>query len=444
MNQASSILGAIYRRKHVVLLVMAGSIGVGLYLNATSPPDYMATAEIMIPEQALGLSISTEGGNVPEGPLLPMQEEGRLIGITSLLRSRAVVHRVSEILPGTDAQRLKSNVRGDVSKDGVVEYTGYGRTQQEASDVANAAVLAFSEILEEISMTGMRANWQAFEDQLPGADLKVQDTANAISAYLNSLQSADLNADIDRWLEERSELERALFDLEIQRRQYEAQRPIIQSTLEDRPEFVMTRQELQLPGSYSSSLERISNLSTQLAVARLQYRDAHPEIIRLQTELDMARTQASASADLVLSASTMSQDKQVADLAAKLVEIDIFEASFGAQQAIYEARRVELDSKLVEVPGYRQRLGQLQADYNQARSMAEKIRSRKEELEFHLAHGLKFSFIDEHAQADPESSKQVPTPTGILMFTSFAGLLLGVFIALLTATFGRMRATRPY
>ena len=444
MNQASSILGAIYRRKHVVLLVMAGSIGVGLYLNATQPPDFMATAEIMIPEQALGLSIGTEGGNVPDGPLLPLQEEGRLIGITSLLRSRAVVYRVSELLPGTDPQRLKSNVRGDVSKDGVVEYTGYGRTAQEASDVANAAVLAFSEVLEEMSLEGMEANHETFKLQLPGAEQKVRDASAAITTYLTSLQTADLNADVERWLEERTQLERALFDLETQRQQFQAQRPIIENTLEDRPEFVMTRQELQLPGSYSNSLERVSSLSSQLAVARLQFRDAHPEIVRLQTELDLARNQASGSAELVLSASTMSQDKQVADLAAKLVDIDIFDASYAPQKTIYEARRVELDTQLLQVPGFRQQLGQLQADYNQARSMADKIASRKEELEFHLAHGLKFSFIDEYAKAHPDRSKQVPTPTGILMFTGFAGLLLGVFVALLPATFGRMRATRPY
>lgn len=444
MNQASSILGAIYRRTHIVLLVMGGSIGVGLYLNATQPPDFMATAEIMIPEHALGLSISTEGGNVPESPLLPLQDEGRLIGVTSLLRSRAVVYRVAELLPDTDPQRLKSNVRGDVSKDGVVEYTGYGRTAEESVAVANAAVLAFSEVLEKMSMTGMEANLKTFKDNEEGAREKVVAASDAITAYLVSLQTPDLSADIDRWLEERNSLERNLFDLEGQKLQYEAQRPIIESTLAERPEFVLTRQELQLPGSYSSSLERISNLSSQLAVARLQYRDAHPEIVRLQTELDMARTQATGNADLVLSASTMSQDRQVAALAEKLVDIDIFDAGYTAQKDIYENRRTELDGLLEGVPGYRQELGRLQADFNQARSMADRITSRREELEFHLAHGLKFSVIDEYAAAHVDRAKQVPTQTGILMFTSFSGLLLGIFVALLTATFGRMRATRPY
>lgn len=444
MNQASSILGAIYRRKHVVLLVMGGSIGMGLFLSSTNPPDYMATSEIMIPEHALGLSIGTEGGNVPDGPLLPLQDEGRLIGITSMLRSRAVANRVAEMIPGSDPMKLKSNIRGDVSKDGVVQYTGYGRTQQEAADVANFSVIAFAEVLEQISMDGMRANLETFEKNEVPALQRVKDASDGILNYLTSLQSPDLNSDIERWLEERNTLERSLFELEGQRQQFQAQRPIIEQTLADRPEFVMTRQELQLPGNYSNMLERISNLSTQLAVARLQFRDAHPEIIRLQTEIDMVRTQAAGSAELVLSASTMSQDRQVASLAQKLVDMDIFDAGYTAQKTIYEDRRAELDDLLAAVPGYRQQLSTLQSEYTQARSMAERITTRKEELEFHLTHGLKFSYIDKYAQADPERAKQVPTQTGIIMFTSFAGLLLGIFVALLTATFGRMRATRPY
>ncbi|MFK5955285.1 MAG: hypothetical protein QM477_02455 [Planctomycetota bacterium] len=444
MNQATSIFGAIYRRKHVVLLVMAGSIGVGLYESSVNPPDFVATAEIMIPSNALRFSIGTEEGNVPDEPLLPLQDEGRLIGITSLLRSRAVVYRVAEMLPEMDAQRLKTNIRGDVSKDGVVAYYGYGRTAEEAASIANASVQAFAIVLEEMSEEGMLANLLSFKKNEIIAKERVQITTNAITDYLVSLQTADLSNDMERWLTERNGLEEKLFDLNSQYQQALAQRPIIETTLQGRPEFVVTRQELALPGSYSNALQRVSTLSTELAVARLEFTDAHPEVLRIQTELDMARVQAAQNAEMVLASSTTMQDKLVATLAQKLVDIDIFEASFASQQSIYQARRVELDNLLAEVPGYRARLSDLQMQYNQARSMADKITTRKEELEFHLEHGLQFSVIDPYAQADPLRAKQIPTPTGIMMFTSFAGLLLGVFIALLTATLGRMRATRPY
>ncbi|MDA0667666.1 MAG: hypothetical protein O3A95_06700 [Planctomycetota bacterium] len=444
MNQATSIFGAIYRRKHVVLLVMAGSIGVGLYQSAVNPPDFVATSEIMIPADALRLSIGTEEGNIPEDPLLPLQEEGRLIGITSLLRSRSVVIRAAEMLPGMDAQRLKTNIRGDVSKDGVVAYYGYGRTAEEATQIANASVKAFAFVLEEMSDLGMRENLKTFKANEGNAHLRAKETADAISAYLVSLETADIGTDMENWLTERSDIQQKLFELNSQSQQFQAQRPIVETTLQGRPEFVVSRQELSLPGNYTNSLARVATLSTELALTRLKFTDAHPEVLRIQTELDLVRVQAAQNADLVLSASTMMQDKMVASLSQKLVDIDIFEAGFTSQRDIYQARKLELDTLLAEVPGYRQRLTALQMEHNQARSMADKITSRREELEFHLEHGLQFSVIDPYAQAVAERAKQIPTPTGIMMFTSFAGLLLGIFVALLTATFSRMRATRPY
>ncbi len=444
MNQASTIFGAIYRRKHIVLLVMAGSIGVGLYENAVNPPDYMVAAEILIPEHGLGISIDTESGNIPDEPLLPMQDEGRLIGVTSLLRSRAVVYRVAKNNPELDPQRLKSNIRGDVTKDGVVQYTGYGRTPEQATTVANGAVYAFAEVLEEMSMDGMRQNLETFKKNEPKAWDRVKEAADAISSYLTSLQSADLNADTQQWLADRAKVQEELFQLENQFQQNRAQRPIIEKTLKERPEYVTTRQDLKMQSGYSNALERIANLSSELAVARLTYKDKHPEILRIQTELELAQNQASQSAELILSSSTLTQDAQIAALTQKLVDMDIFEAGYGPQKEIFEKRKAELDDKLKEVPGYRERLATLQSAHSQATSMAERISERRKELEFHLEHGLSFSFIDPYALAVPERAKQVPTPLGIIMFTSFSGLLLGVFVALLSATFGRMRATRPY
>ena len=100
MNQATSIFGALYRRKHVILLVMVGSIGGGLFQSSTLQKDYVAAAEILVPSTPVGISINSEGGNVPSGPMLPEQNEGDLIGIVANLRSRAVMNKIAENLPG--------------------------------------------------------------------------------------------------------------------------------------------------------------------------------------------------------------------------------------------------------------------------------------------------------------------------------------------------------
>jgi len=124
--------------------------------------------------------------------------------------------------------------------------------------------------------------------------------------------------------------------------------------------------------------------------------------------------------------------------------MDILEAGYIPQRDAFDARKDELDAKLAEVPGYMQSIQDLQAKYRELRAIAERLSTRVSEMEVHLDHGLKFSIIDPNAAASPERAKQLPTPLGIAMFTSMAGFLLGIFVALGSATIARMRATRPY
>ena len=131
-------------------------------------------------------------------------------------------------------------------------------------------------------------------------------------------------------------------------------------------------------------------------------------------------------------------------MASQLVDMDIAQSGIDPQRQVYTARKNELDQLLAGVPRYRHELGALQADHAQAKAMAERISSRREEVEFHIKHGLDFAIIDPYALALLERTKKVPTPLGVVMFTSFSGLLMGVFVALVAATIARMRETRPY
>ena len=124
--------------------------------------------------------------------------------------------------------------------------------------------------------------------------------------------------------------------------------------------------------------------------------------------------------------------------------MDILEAGYVAQRNAFEARKIELDGKLAQVPGYMQQIQVLQAKYRELRSIAELISTRKSEMKLHLDHGLAFSLIDASALASTDHAAQLPTPSGVIMFTSLGGLMAGIFIALASATIARMRATRPY
>jgi len=444
MNQATSILGALYRRKHVILLVMLGSVGTGFLLTTAFPPAYVVAAEILVPQHPLGLSITSESGNVPNGPLLPEQREGELIGLVAMLRSRAVLDLIIEDVPGLNAAVLKKNLRGDVTKDGIVEYRAWGRTPEEAALIANSAVKAFSVVLERMSKVILQSNFDTFSANEVIAWGRVEESSNQLSEYLTELGTADYSAEVAAWLEERTRLESSRFQLEVGFQEAKVQRPVIERALADRPEFIVSQQQMSLPGFYADALTQVTRLSSELAVARMRFTDEHPEVLRLVMEVSEARTRAEEQGQLVLTSSTSSQDRQFVSLATKLVDMDILEAGYVAQRDALEARKTELDAKLAQVPGYMQQIQVLQAKYRELRTIAELVSTRKSEMEMHLQHGLAFSMIDPSALAKPERAAQLPTQLGVIMFSALGGLLAGIFIALASATIARMRVTRPY
>lgn len=444
MNSATSILGAIYRRKHVVLLVMLSSIGVGMVHSTLYPADYVAAAEILVPMQPLGLSVNSEGGNVPTSPLLPEQREGNLIGLVAQLRTRGVLERVSQQVPGINPEMLRKNLIGDVTKEGIVEYRAFGRTAEEAVLLANNAVKAFGEVLEEMASEVMESNLATFKLNETKAWGEVEVIADEISAYMTELGSADYSAEVQAWLEERTRLETSRFQLELRYQEAKVQRPVIEQALEGRPEFIVTQQQMSLPNSYASALDAVTRASSALAAARLRYMDRHTEVVRLKNELALAEAHAAEQAEMVLSSSVTTQDRQFESLTSRLVDMEILEAGYQPQRDAFDVRIAELDGMLGEVPGYLQRLNDLQSRYREARGIAEKLSTRRSELEIHVDHGLAFALIDEHALASVKRAKQIPTQMGIIMFTGLAGMLFGIFVALGSATIARMRLSRPY
>jgi hypothetical protein len=144
------------------------------------------------------------------------------------------------------------------------------------------------------------------------------------------------------------------------------------------------------------------------------------------------------------SSSTMSQDPQALQFMQKMVEIDIAEASYDSQVAIFEQTAAELDNKLKNVPKYRGEVARINAQIVQARKHAEDISARRAELEFHLAHGLRFTMTNDYTKALPEKALAIPTPVGIMIFSALAGLIAGILVAITSELVKQIRLRSPY
>ncbi|MDP6962870.1 MAG: hypothetical protein QGF46_01750 [Planctomycetota bacterium] len=444
MNDVSSIFAAIYSRRLTVISILVGSIAAGVYYSQQAPSEYLSISKVLIPSTSPTVSLKTEGGNLPSGPIIPDQEEELRIGIIGIFRSGAVHDRVAAALPGMNPKVLAKNVIGDIGRDSMLNIMAYGKTPEEAAMLANAFSDAFQDEMQAALEASPRRTLETLIAREPLAWQDFSKKSAELVSYLDGSGFTDLEVEINNYMAQRQALQQQIEELELQHRSNLAQRPVYEQLLEERPEFIVTSQSLSENSIYTSSFNKSQELATELALKKLEYRDSHPEVIRLTNELALVQARLEQQAQMTHASSTMSQDPQALSFMQKMVEIDLAEATYSTQLGVFQKTAAEIDSKLENVPEYRSTLSSLNAQILQARSHAEDISARRAELEFHLAHGLRFTMSNEYSKAVPEKATPVPTPLGIIMFSAFAGLIVGLLVAVVSELVKQMRLRSPY
>ncbi len=441
-----SILGAIYRRRLTVVLVLAGSLGGGILYLKQVGPDFLSKAMVMLPQQPPTVSLTSEGANVPDGPFLPDMSDELRIGAMGVLSSGAVHDRMLAKHPELDLRAMRKNLRGNVDRYGNIEIQSYAPDEERAAAFANDFADCFQEEMQAVTEGSMRRSLETFRAEEPGAMARYRELHQGLVEYLGRIGSVDVNDELQRLLEDRRRLEDHLLALDLERVKSEAERPVIEQALAERPDFQLTRVTYSRNPAYEQALARTRELSTQLALALIEFKELHPEIVRLRKELEIVRQDAVnlLAEQMVLQSQAETQDDLGMRLTARLADLDIAAASIDSQRAVLEGNNGELDRRLAEIPSYLSAIALREAEMANARTIWERISQRRAELEFHLRNGVHFTIMTPGMRARPETAKEVPTSAGLMVFCFIAGLSGGLMLAVVQELLSRMRASRPY
>ena len=441
-----SILGAIYRRRLTVVLVTLGALAGGVYFQRKIGPDFLSRASIMIPSSPPTLSLSYEGSNVPKGPYLPDLSDDLKVGAIGVLASGAVHERMVAKYPDLPLRAFRKNLCGNMDRFGNVEVMSYAPDAQSAAKFANDFADCFQDEMQSISEASMRRSLEAFRAEEPLALARYRNLHQGLVDYLAQVKSVDLDQEMQQLIEDRRRLESQLLDLELSRVRSDAERPVIERSIEARPEFLLTKVTYARNPAYARAMDRTRELSTQLALARFQYRDGHPEVLRLQGELDLVRADAVEllQEEMILQSQSQTMDDLGQKLVSRLTDLDIVAAGYDTQRTILLQRRAALDERLQFIPAYLSEVAQRNAEMTSARGIWEQISQRAAELDFHLRNGVHFTIMSPAMRARPENAKQVPTIGGLYVFCLIAGLSGGLLVAVFAEMLARMRASRPF
>lgn len=442
----SALLGALYKRRLTVLIVLAASLGSGWWFVSTVPPLYQASASLFVRGDLPRLSLQSAGPSLPEGAVLPDSTEAVRVGLLGIASSNAVFLRVRERMPELEVDQLRQRIILDIDPAQQLLVLANDQVGAQAVLLANEFVTAVAEHMSEMAERHPRVTLAALEAEEPRAQRDYLLAQDALLTYLTSVGSPDPEKDLQMLVEERQELRDALADLDLAEERNAAQVPVVERQLAERPDFILARQTVVESAAYRNALDVVAGVRTELAVASTRYLVEHPAVRQLQTRLKAAEEQVRIEAALGMEQhqAQYEPDPQVRALVSRLVEMQV--ASAGIQPARVDllGRLMQVDAALAAMPLSQAELARLDHEIQVSKAHLSRVSERVAELELQLERGIEPVYYDPENMASEDRLVELPNTTGVMVFSAFAGLLGGLLLAVATELLAQARRKLPF
>jgi polysaccharide chain length determinant protein (PEP-CTERM system associated) len=431
-------LALLRRRAWSIALPLLGGAVVGVALVLWLPREYVAAAT---------LAVTTPSVSGELAKATPQDASDRTRAITQELLSVPVVEQVAReeglLKEGADADAVIAGIRartlvalpakplvGRPEPDTfVVSYTG--ATAHEAQRVTNRLLKVFIERDSSLRQTRAKDTAGFLSEQLRDSERRM-DEAEARLRKAKETHSGLLPEQALLNLQAMSDLrQRAGSNADALRAERDRLAQVDQQLQAARREVAGdTRSDEEIKAD-----ERVTTLERQLASAHQQYTEAHPEIQRLQAELQIARADQTHVRTRAASAARAPQkaEQTVAQLAAErerlrvhIRDLQVVEGRLPGEIASYQAR-------VNQAPIIEQQLAPLEQDYEVEKAQHQRLAERyqtaliNENLESRRAGG-QFAVLFPAGLPSMPSRPNVPR---VFAFSVFAGALLGAVLAFL-------------
>ncbi len=442
----SALLGAVYRRRLTVLLVLAGSLGTAWWFLGTVPPMYQARASLFVRSETPELSLSSAGSSLPAEPVLPDMSEQVRVGLMGIASSNSVYERVLERLPELSLRELRKRVVLDIDPSQQLLVLAVDADRARAVQIANEYTVALAGLMSEMSERHPLTTLAALRKEEPAAQRAYLEAQDAMLSYLTAVGSPDPEQDLLLLVQERQDLRDALADIDLLEQRSAAQLPVVERQLDAQPEFVLARQTVTESAAYRGALNEVAAVRTELAVARTRYLEAHPRVLELEQQLTALeqRVREEAERGMEQLQAQYEPDPQAQVLMGRLVEMQVAMAGVEPARADLSGRLQQVEASLQAMPLNQAELARLDHGVQVSKAHLLRVTERVAELELQLERGIEPVYYDPDNLAQEDQLVELPSTAGVMSFAAIAGLLGGLLLAMISELIASARRQLPF
>ncbi len=299
----------IYKRKAIIVTVVLSAVITAAFLTIILPPIYKVETTLFFPIPANNVSkqsiMPSSSGVQPSSTFLPLNTETILQPLLGLLDSRKVAEYVLKKMPDQTISKIRSNVTVDIDvKTGLIEVVGYNKKPEIAAQLSTTYADACNKIFRGFS-TEMTKEFRLFlEDQLADVQKKLYVAEEDLRVFKESHKTVMMDEETKNAIETDADLESEIRLKKIELDGIDAKTGEIGDQLSRQMKMELSAQVVTDNPVVRQLNSQLADLEIQFAAANVRYKENHPTITRLKTQIQATKNGISKEIARVVSSQT--------------------------------------------------------------------------------------------------------------------------------------------
>ncbi len=426
----------------MVVIVTCMALAAAWFVADRLDPLYRSQARCFMPTRADMLSLTSETGNLPDGPKLPTGVTEAQDSLLGVLRAADLRQSVAAAIEGRSSAQLAKAVDFDIDKYNLITITAYDADPATAQRIAQEFLRAFRDKLDETTKAGIRENAGVLEAAIASTTREIGRVEQERQEFLRGQGTVDFSTEFDMLAGQVKSYTQKIDELD-------AELVALRSGREE-----IARQLALLPGGDSANFiarGRSEVTNPVIENLKMQIRGAEAELIRLLSlyREDHQLVQDQRAMIALMNGELTTQQERIAgseefgpnplreQLEGRLVDQDLKLTGTQAERAKYAELLVAAQTAFQKLPEYALKLDDFAAELSNLKATLSNQRNRAAELDLYLMRSSSFLSVAEDPALPTES--WFPNVPLILLAAGLLGLVLSVTLAVAMARTAQFR-----
>lgn len=417
-----------YERLYVVLIVTATAVAAAWLVSRSITPVYRSQMKFYRPSGQDVFSLQQEGAGLPSGPRLPTASEELQASLLGLLRSANLRDLVAAELPERSPAYLQNNVQIDVDKFNLLIITAWDTDPVSAAEIARKYYEVFERQLKATHDRDLSRKLAVLDGNIVESTEHLVRDQDARLEFMRGLALVDYNTEFQNLSSTIGSLRKEIQDLEVRKATIDVEIAELERQMGLRPDWQDgSRVEVRNP-RWVELTNRIDNLEQDLQVKLLEFQEAHPEILKIRTEIVAASLERAALEERIWSSLTQTTDPIRERLENDMINLITERAGLDSKILARSEKLAEQLGNWRSMPEYGNRLELMNQEIQKRKQTLDLLQQRREELLLQRATVAAFLEITEVAQvpnrpAYPKTNLNMAV-AGVLGFVASVTILV--------------------